>query len=194
MPLWSTYHIQGRCVYRLCKLFMLWRGSHRDGGKSLIAHYRSGNIVTGHVAVGRVRQPREGHRSSQLHVRAPASAAVDRGDEAGVQLTGRVCTVGIGKVVEGYCEMRLAPRGVLIDGDAGGEVINNATDGVDGDTLYCCPGHSIGGGAHHDIIRATVRFKAAVGPDDVDRACLVDLCRGKRATAIGCPLDVVGHR
>src|SRR5205085_8739298 len=83
--------------------------------------------------------------------------------------------------------------GALIDGDASGEVINAAADGTDGDTLHGGPVHAIGRGTHYDVASATICFKAAIGPDDVDLARLVDFSGGKRATAIGRLLDVVGY-
>src|SRR6266516_373813 len=116
---------------------------HRDGWKGLTIYYRGGNIIPGHIPVGCLRKPLQRHLSCQLHIRAPACAPIDRGDEASIELTGRVRTVGIRKVIVGECEMCLATSSVFIDSDASSKMINAAADRIDGNTLYRCPGHAI---------------------------------------------------
>jgi hypothetical protein len=188
----ATDYIQRCRVHELLECFSLRGESHRDGGKGLTTYYRGGNIISYHVAIGRVRKPLERHRPCQLHVRAPTGTAIDRGDETSIELTGSIRTIGIRKVVVGECEVRPVACSVFIDSDASSKVINAAADRIDGNALHCCPGDSIGRGAHYDISSATVCFKAAIGPDDVDCPCLVDFSGGKRATAICCLLDVIG--
>src|SRR5439155_9873508 len=90
--------------------------------------------------------------------------------------------------------MRLATSRVLIDGQTSRKVINAAINGIDGNTLDICPDHAIGRGTHHDIVSTTVRFKAAVGPDNVNLTRRVDFSGRQRATTIRCLLDMVGHR